>query len=79
MTKSDYHFASISEITRNVHGCNISIGTALKALTEAKILNARRTGKMILYMRNIDSKALNAFEAFVNMVGEKDGGMRNMR
>jgi hypothetical protein len=68
MTKSDYHFASISEITRNVHGCNISIGTALKALTEAKILNARHTGKMILYMRNQNSNFITAFEATTKMI-----------
>jgi hypothetical protein len=71
MTKSDYHFASISEITHNVSGCNISIGAALNALTKAKILNVQHTGKMILYMRNPNTKALNAFEAFMDEV-EKD-------
>jgi uncharacterized protein with GYD domain len=72
MTKDDYHIASISEVKRNVKGCPLSISVALDALTEAKILKTQRTGKMILYMRNPDSKALNAFEAFVNMVEEKD-------
>ena len=72
VTKNDYHFASITEVKRTVGGCNISISTALAALTEAKILNVQHTGKMILYMRNPKSKALNAFEAFVNMVEAKD-------
>jgi hypothetical protein len=72
MKKNDYYFASISEVKRNLKGCNISIGTALHALTKAKILNEQHTGKMLLYLRNPDSKALNAFEAFANMVEEQD-------
>ena len=72
MTKSEYQFASISEIVRNTGNCYISIRTALAVLAEAKILNVQHTGKMVLYMRNPETKALNAFEAFVNMVEERD-------
>lgn len=72
MAKPDYHSASISEVKRNMEGCNLSIGGALKSLTEAKILNRERHGKMVLYIRNPNIKALNAFEAFINMVKEKD-------
>ena len=72
MTKNEYHFASISEVRHNVGGCHLSIGAALAALAEAKILNVQRTGNMVLYMRNPKTKTLNAFEAFVKMVEQKD-------